>query len=310
MGYSLELRPALVVLGLAFFALPALPAGLTITPTFDSSITNDPNAAAIQASINAAIAQIESYFLDPINVPITFQTQTSGLGGSSTPIFQMSYTDYRTALAGDATSTDDATALAQDVPAQALSPVDGLDSMWVTAANLGSLGQDPGLASDGTIFLNVSLMSFDHNTPAAGKYDAQSVVMHEIDEILGLGSGLNLPTGFPRLSRPQDLFRYSAAGTRSYTTSSSATSYFSIDGGATNLVGFDQTAGGDYGDWVSSSTARVQDAFGTPGVIPIYGVEARGLDVIGYDIVTTPEPGTLLLMAAGLGLLVARRRSA
>ena len=51
-----------------------------------------------------------------------------------------------------------------------------------------------------------------------------SLASHEIDEVLGLGSGLNLPPGFPRQPRPQDLFRYSAPGTRSYTTSTSATS--------------------------------------------------------------------------------------
>src|SRR5204863_5032983 len=40
--------------------------GLIINPTFDSSIINDPNSAAIQAMINRAIAIYESRFRDPI----------------------------------------------------------------------------------------------------------------------------------------------------------------------------------------------------------------------------------------------------
>ncbi len=98
-------------------------------------------------------------------------------------------------------------------------------------------------------------MNFDRITIDPGKYDLQGVVEHELDEVLGLGSALNIPVNFPRLSRPQDLFRYSANGTPSYDVNA-ASSYFSIDGGATNLVNFNQNGGGDYGDWASSSHAR------------------------------------------------------
>jgi hypothetical protein len=40
--------------------------GLVIHPTFDSSITNNPNSAAIQATISRAISFHESLFADPI----------------------------------------------------------------------------------------------------------------------------------------------------------------------------------------------------------------------------------------------------
>ena len=44
--------------------------GLVISPTFDSSITGNPNSAAIQSMINQAIAIYQSLFNDPITVEI------------------------------------------------------------------------------------------------------------------------------------------------------------------------------------------------------------------------------------------------
>src|ERR1700730_4940794 len=85
---------------------------MVITPTFDISITSDPNAAAIMGTINSAIQIYESAFADPINVNITFQEMTTGLGQSGAPMFTVSYASYRAALAVDAKTSDDATALA------------------------------------------------------------------------------------------------------------------------------------------------------------------------------------------------------
>src|SRR5438132_1093809 len=44
------------------------PTGVIINPTFDDSIINDPNSAAIEAMITRAIAIYESLFSDPITI--------------------------------------------------------------------------------------------------------------------------------------------------------------------------------------------------------------------------------------------------
>src|SRR5262249_39962902 len=150
-----------------------------------------------------------------------------------------------------------------------------------------------------------------------GQFSLMATVEHEIDEVLGLGSGLPdfLATPFP-----EDLFRYDASGNRSYTTSSTARAFFSIDG-TTDLAQFDnQNDGGDFGDWQghplpNGVSPKVQDAFATPGAHPTLGVEITALDVIGYTLTTqsvvTPEPTSLTLLgfgAATLGLRAWRRK--
>ena len=51
--------------------------GLIIHPTFDSSITNSPNAPAIEAMINRAISIYESLFSDAVTIQIYFRYATT-----------------------------------------------------------------------------------------------------------------------------------------------------------------------------------------------------------------------------------------
>jgi hypothetical protein len=303
---SRGLGSALAFVALAMAVCPSVHAsGLTITPTFDTTILSDPNSAAIIGTIDQAISIYESLLADPINVNITFK-EGDGLGSSSTAIAQVPYSLYLSHLAADATTSNDAIALAS-LPNQTTDPVLGQSNIWISSANARALGFIFNPGTDGTITLNTSIMNLTRPDADSSKYDLLAITMHEIDEVLGMGSGLNIPSG-SRLARPQDLFRYNGNGSRSFTTSSSENAYFSIDGGATSVVAFNQNGTGDYGDWASGSgTVRVQDAYGTPGAMPNLGVELVNLDVIGYDL-STPEPAPMLLTAAGLGLLVLSRR--
>jgi hypothetical protein len=105
--------------------------------------------------------------------------------------------------------------------------------------------------------------------------------MHEIDEVLGLGSAQPMP--FHDDPHPEDLFRYSAHGTRSFSTAPTPQPYLSINGGSTSLVQYNTNPKGDYGDYNGIGGPHVQDAFATPGAHPTLGVELKALDVIGYD---------------------------
>jgi len=257
--------------------------GLVIQATFDSSITSDPNAAAIERTINAAIAVYEAKFSDPITVTIKFQETTTGLGLSSWWYYEIPYRQYYTNLLADAKSSDDAIALAH-LPAGANNPVTGTTTIWVKTANLraiGITGMNSGLAGgvDGIISLNIAIMNLSRPPASPSKYDLMAVVEHEIDEVLGLASALPSVT----TPLPEDLFRYQSRGNRSFTTSGD-NARFSING-TTFLARFNQNSAGDYGDWwtAGAHTPQVQDAFFTAGATPELGVELTALDVIGYD---------------------------
>src|SRR5438874_7037422 len=101
----------------------------------------------------------------------------------------------------------------------------------------------------------------------------------------------NIPP--PATLRPQDLFSWSSPGVRNLT--SDGIRYFSIDSGTTNIVNFNQTPPGDFGDWFSVPCPQhhpfVQNAFACPDQISDISAtspEGINLDVIGYDLVNAP----------------------
>jgi len=282
--------------------------GLTIIPSWDSSIANDPQAPTIEATINAAIAVYEADFSDPITVHITFTEMSSGLGESTTTPVTCSYANYRAALVAHATTVDDNTAVAK-LPNTTGNPVTGNPNMQLQMPLARALGLSSSVG-DGTVSLNTSIMNLSAGSTVSTNYSLFMVVSHEIDEVLGLASvldglsnGASVPTG---PADPTDLFRYdnTMTGTRSFSTAVNAVSWFSLDGLTTNntLAQYNQEQGGDFHDWNSypygAATPQVQDAYATPGVLVVLGVELRALDAIGF---TRVVPQFTITAAAGTG---------
>jgi hypothetical protein len=295
--------PAVVIRAAAWTAAVGLctasgRANLTIVPTWDSTITSDPNAAAIEASINSAIAVYSADFTDNVTETITFKEMSSGLGESEWYYYTQSYSGYLSALNSHKTTATDTAVLAH-LPSGSANPVNSSTSINLQdplARALGFSAPTPGGATDGTVLLNTSIMNLSAPfTQNSGRYSLFSTVSHEIDECLGIASALSglsngaaAPTG---AIFPEDLFRYDSSGNRSFNTTATTAAYFSVDG-TTDLARYNQEQGGDFNDWYSyfgGVTPQVQDAYATPGKSPTLGVELTVLDALGYTpAVTTP----------------------
>lgn len=255
------------------------PPGLTIIPTFDSSITTDPNSTAIQAAINAAISEITSLITDNITVNIKFVQVNTGLGMSSTFISTMSYsTQFYPILATKQPTSDHNIAYASLPPTSPLPLAAPNDTMTATLPFLRLFGipiMPPPGDFDSTIGLNISICNLTRTSVDPSKYDLQSVVLHEMDEVLGTSSALSQPppAAIPSSANPADFFRYSALNVRSFDNATDTAPYFSIDSGATDIANYNHDGVGDYGDWLSPNESgvnptepiRVQNAYALPG---------------------------------------------
>ena len=98
----------------------AAESGLVISPTFDTTITSNVNAAAIEASINRAIALYQSLFTDPITINIRFRLANTDPTGAPLPdgttaesfyvIYYVPWNTYIASLKADAKTTNDVSA--------------------------------------------------------------------------------------------------------------------------------------------------------------------------------------------------------
>jgi len=308
-----------------------------------SPIASLPNAATIEGTINEAITQVTGIISSPLTFNIGFVSDPNiSLGSSAgTGNIDLPYSQYLSYLqANPNKSAADTIALAS-LPAGPGTGINNnatnisfggalLDAMGDTTDGNNLISGNSGFA--GTIALNMSVLNTSRNNYDNTKYDLVSTVTHEVNEILGVGgpgSTLTKNGGATDIG-PMDLFRYGAPGVRSYSNSANVSSYFSIDGGKTNLVHFNQDSNGDFSDWGDGVTPadgsgnkppQVQDAFGDTTAKPDMGKnEAIALDVVGWKMTAdgsaleaVPEPSSYALLLTGtafLTLLAISRRCA
>jgi hypothetical protein len=324
-------------------------ANLTITPTFDSSVTSDPNAAAIEGTIDSAITDLESHISTPINVSVYFEENTNinALSGNETAQAYLSYYDYYNALkavdtapgASSAQNTAFASLGAAPTGESSGNPVNGVNLMEITGPQMRALGLNlltssnvapNGQSYDSIIPFNPT-QTFPANPNNGSNYSLKSAMLHELDEALGIGGDGSLLSvtdfnlgegpGAPGPVGSMDLYRYSAPGVRSFSLyrTNSPYAYFSINGGTTVLSYFNQNGGGeteDYGDWLSYPSyppgygPQVQDAYTPSGVDPTLGVnELTALEAIGYTL-AVPEPTTMGIALCGIVPVLLRRKRA
>jgi hypothetical protein len=263
---------------------------MQIDVTFDQAIGSLP--AGFVAAIDYVVEYFDHLFTDAITINIDVgygevngQPLGSGaLGESITFLNSYNYSTLRGALAGDAKSADDATAVAS-LPGS--DPISSTHTYWVSTAEQKALGllAANSAAIDGYVGFS-STLPFDYNRNdgiSAGFYDFIGTVEHEFSEVMGrvvlAGATIgSTPNGY----EPLDLFDYSSPGTRRLVGTTAG--YFSIDGGTTNLDNFNTNSGGDFGDWAASAGNDSALAFSNSGVLNNFsGTDVRAMDVLGYN---------------------------
>ena len=184
----------------------------------------------------------------------------------------------------------------------------GNANVWVTNAQAAAWGTQmaklgihvPSDPTTGYVGFSSSY-TFDYSTSGAvpsGEYDFNGIALHELTHALGRFTALGGTTGDLSVL---DLFRYTAPGTTvSTSTSTSTASYFSDNGGTTDLANYSTTA--DPGDWASTPSPDSFDAYiGTGQRYPVSSTDLTELNVMGFSVASALcfAPGTRIATATG-----------
>jgi hypothetical protein len=311
---------------------------LVIDATFDSSVTSDPNAAGIEAQVNTAIQTIDGLYGTPLTVNVLISTNLAPLGFgpgvvglSADPLVPVPYATYvqklTTIAKADPSNTVLATALQHINDGNGALQYQGTNKqVAITYANAAVLGLDPVhyLADnvtlkpgppqyDATLYFNSTYFSADATPSPALQPMGVSLAEHELNH--ALGAALSLAKGGPndptaaQYNGAIDLYRYSSPGTPGFDIFGPLT-YFSIDGGVTNIAPL--TGDGHF----DNSVCLIQsaDICNTTELYTTASPEYTELLAFGYDPIgvgAVPEPSTwatMILGFVGVGFMAYRRK--
>lgn len=335
-----------IITAAAVLSIPATASALNINLVPASGMSQD----AIDG-FQLAADYWESVLTDDVtvNVDIDFATLDTGILGSAGSTTQLqSVSGYFTALGGDATSTIDATAVSNlptlsgsgglTFETQIYNGVDamvlGTDnddsannrfiSLNTSTAKAVGLFTGSASASDANITFSDSFTwDFDNSDGVdEGHQDFVGVAIHELGHSLGFRSGVDTVDFFIdnpdslenfRVWSGLDMFRYSAEGTLDLSVGTA--SYFSVDGGTTNLALF--STGSSNGDgrqashWKDNLGLGIMDPTANPpgNTNTVTALDLQAFDVMGWDLAApVPEPSSLVMLLSAALVFSSRRR--
>lgn len=265
-------------MGILLLGTPAVAVSqFSLILNFSSSTSGAPQSFIDAA--NAAAEILRATILDAITVRLKIGygewddgllsvPSTSAVGADLTGSFT-GYPALRTALLSRSVSADDASFCAA-LPAT--SSLQGVSTFYVPAAIAKAIGltSPTQTAVDGAVGVGVSVPT----NALVG------VFLHEMTHALGRENGV----------APFDFGRFASAGTRVFSSGgTSASAYFSVDGGTTDLADYGTTS--DPGDMNNSvgTTSGFADCFnefysaGTTDQF-LTALDKRQLDVLGFQV--------------------------
>ena len=272
-----------------------------------STVAGDTLSAGQAAAFSAAAFEWASVLSDPVEVRLSIGFRDLGVNsggqtvlGSTSPTFRvLNYLDYRAALVADQKGALDRAAVAT------LGASGPSSQVLLTSAEARAAGLAGPVGVDAVIEFTTRIAFAETRAALTGSnYDLIGVAAHEIGHVLGWVSSVDVGVSF---RSGLDLFRYSAAGVRSFVAGQAA--YLSGDGGVTSVGPLSVGGAGQYqaSHWLQETGGLLD-----PGLVAgeaqfVTARDMAALELVGWDV-AVPAPGSVGILMAGLGFLGWRRR--